>query len=346
MLINQKNPHGGDIYSNRVNYDFSSNLNPSGMPDEVKNAITESVAFCGVYPDARCSKLRSAISEAENVPFENIICGNGAAELIYSFAYSLNKEKPALIVSPTFSEYETALRAAKTDIKHLILSEKNGFTLTEDMLPCDLRSYSAVFICSPNNPTGKTVDLNVIRKICSFGVRIFADFCFLDLSDDPKKYSVPDLLAEYPDLTVLKAFTKNYSMAGIRLGYAMSSDEQFLDKMSEKTQCWNVSAIAQHAGCAALGCKKWLEDTASSIREERERVAGILASEGIRVFPSEANFLLLYSKKDLKSLLIKRGILIRDCSDYIGLKKGYFRIAIKKKEENDILISALKEVIR
>jgi threonine-phosphate decarboxylase len=345
MLINQKNPHGGDIYTNKVEYDFSSNLNPEGMPPQVKKAITTSVDEYCRYPDAYCSQLRKNISDLEMIPSANIICGNGAAELIFSYAYSLDRDKPALIVSPTFCEYENALHAAGIEAKHLILSEKNGFRLTAEDIPEDLSSFSAVFICSPNNPTGITVEPDIINMICDTGIRVFADFCFLDLSDSPQKYSLPYLTKKYPNLTVLKAFTKNYAMAGIRLGYAMCSDTRFLETMSQKTQCWNVSAVAQLAGIAALDCQKWLDDSVKTLKEERNRVFQTLTSYGVRVFKGEANYLLLYSEINLKDLLLKKGILIRDCSNYTGLKKGYFRIAIKKKAENDVLLSALKEVI-
>lgn len=344
MLLNRTNPHGGDIYTNKVLYDFSSNLNPAGMPDAVKKAVANSAEICSRYPDAYCSELRKKISLSVKIPFDRIICGNGAAELIYSYAYSLNKNKPALIISPTFCEYENALRAAGIETRHLILSEKTGFCLTEDLLPDNLSDYCAVFVCSPNNPTGITVNNEILVKLCNAAPRVFADLCFLDLSDCPDIYSIPDLTEKYPGLTVLKAFTKNYSMAGIRLGYAMSSDLDFLEKMAEKTQCWNVSVIAQQAGIAALDSYEWLELSKKMIKEERNRVFEAISISGIKAFPGKANFLLLYSDLDLKSLLMKKGILIRDCSNYVGLSKGYYRIAIRKKEENDILISALKEV--
>ncbi|MBQ1862625.1 MAG: aminotransferase class I/II-fold pyridoxal phosphate-dependent enzyme [Clostridia bacterium] len=345
MLINRSNPHGGDIYNNRVLYDFSSNLNPAGMPDAVKKAVAESAELSLRYPDAFCHELRKKISESEKIPYERIICGNGAAELIYSYAYSLSKNKPALIISPTFCEYENALRAAGIETKHLILSEDNGFCLTEELIPDDLSEYCSVFVCSPNNPTGMTVKNEILVKLCNLSTRVFADLCFLDLSDCPDIYDITELTEKYSGLTVLKAFTKNYSMAGIRLGYAMCSDGAFLEKMSEKTQCWNVSETAQQAGVAALDCVEWLNSSVKMIKEERKRVFEAVSSVGIKVFRGSANFLLLHSELDLKTLLLKKGILIRDCSNYIGLSKGYYRIAIRKKEENDILISALKEVV-
>ncbi len=345
MLLNRKNPHGGDIYANRVRIDFSSNMNPEGMPENVRKAISDAAGAAGAYPDPYCTELRTKISVAEGIPYDSILCGNGAAELIYSFAYCLSGNRPALIVSPTFSEYETALNAANIPVSRYFLSEKNGFRMTSAILSEDLRRYCAVFICTPNNPTGITVDPELLEGICKSGVKVFCDMCFLPLSNNPYKYDIPLLIHKYPNLTVLRAFTKSWSMAGIRLGYAICSDTKFLEKMSEKTQCWNVSVIAQKAGAAALDNPKWLSETVGRMRKERERVKEELITLGIHVYPGEANYLLLYTESDLYNLLLEKGILIRDCSNYEGLRKGYYRIAVKTREENDVLLEAVKEVI-
>lgn len=345
MLINRKNPHGGDIYSNRVSVDFSSNMNPEGMPGAVRQAVIDAAEYAGTYPDPFCGELRMRISESENIPYDSIICGNGAAELIYSYAYCLPKERPALVVSPTFSEYGSALDAAGVPFERYMLSESNGFRPDGGILREDLTGYSAVFICTPNNPTGITVDPELLEAVCGTGARVFCDMCFVPLSDDPLKYDIPRLVDTYPNLTVLKAFTKSFSMAGLRLGYAFCSDRVFIEEMSSKTQCWNVSSVAQKAGTAALGCGNWLAESVTRMRAERERLGKAVMECGIRVYPGEANYLLLYSEHDLYSLLLEKGILIRDCSNYEGLKKGFYRVAVRRRDENDMLISALREVI-
>ena len=347
MLLNPKeNPHGGDIYSRPVLLDFSSNINPEGMPERVKQAVIDAAQTCQVYPDPCCRDLRQAIACAEQVPDEWILCGNGSAELIYSFAYSLPKEKPALIVSPSFSEYGAALHAAGIRTEHYLLKEAQDFRLTDDFLKTDFRQYGAVFLCSPNNPTGITVEPELICAVAKSGVRLFLDLCFLDLTDDPARYDLPRLLREFPNVTVLRAFTKNYAMAGLRLGYVLSSGRAFLQTMSEKVPCWNVSTVAQRAGIAAVGCGEWLRRSVAAIRSERERMTEELQGCGVRVYPGEADFLLLYSEKDLHERLLERGILTRDCSNYVGLRKGYLRVAVRKREENDRLLSAIREVTR
>ena len=346
MLINKKSPHGGDIYTNSVRLDFSANINPAGMPDAVKQALHHAVENCEHYPDPYCTELRRKIAEHEQVPEDCILCGNGAAELIYAYAFSLPKEKPALIVSPTFCEYEQALSAAGIRVDHYIMKETDGFRLTEDFMQTDFGEYNAVFLCSPNNPTGITVEPSILHAIAGTGVRLFCDFCFLDLTETPEKYGIPALLETCPNLTILRAFTKSYAMAGVRLGYAMSGNTQFLAAMSAKTQCWNVSALAQAAGIAAMECTDWLTESVRKISAERRHLTEELTHLGIRVYPGEANYLLLYSDADLYGKVMERGIMIRDCSNYIGLSSGFIRIAVRTREENDRLLTELKEVLK
>ena len=346
MLLNEKNPHGGDIYTHKVMLDFSANINPFGIPDAVKNAAMEAIGDCTAYPDPYCRRLRQRLSVGERVPVSWILCGNGAAELIYSFAYSLPKDKPVLIVSPTFSEYEKALSAAGIKADHFMLSEQNGFALDDSILNIDFSRYSALFVCTPNNPTGITVRPELIEKLAETGIRLFCDMCFMDLTAALSLYDVPELLKKYPNLLILKAFTKSFAIPGLRLGYILCSDGEFMEAMAEKTPCWNISVPAQAAGCAALDCRTWLSDCVKKISAERNRVAGELKSMGLNVFLGEANFLLLYSDKNLYSSLLGHGIMVRDCSNYRGLSKGFIRIAIRRKEENDQLLSALREVLK
>ncbi len=346
MLLNENNPHGGDIYTHRGMLDFSANINPFGMPDAIRNAAVEAIGDCTAYPDPYCRILRLKLSEQEGISEGWILCGNGAAELIYSFAYSLPTDKPALIVSPTFSEYQAALSAAGIKVEHFMLDEQKDFVLDDRITVIDFSKYSALFICTPNNPTGITVKPGLLIKLAETGIRLFCDMCFMDLTAFPQLYDIPDLLKNFPNIVVLRAFTKSFAIPGLRLGYVLCSDRDFLKRMSEKAPCWNVSIPAQNAGCAALGCREWLSDAVKNIGTERERVASALHSMGIKVFPGEANFLLLYSDEDLYKELIEKGILVRDCSNYMGLKKGYIRIAIRRPEENEKLLSAVKEVLK
>lgn len=344
MLIKKKSPHGGDIYTHAAEIDFSANINPYGMPEEVRDALISAADDCSAYPDPYCTELRKKIAEVWNVPYDGILCGNGAADLIYAFSYSLPKGKPALIVSPTFCEYSQSLYAAGIETEYYYLTQENGFRLTDDILRIDFSHYCAVFICSPNNPTGITVPPELIEAIAGSGVRLFCDFCFLDMTEDPKKYDIPSLIQKYPNIAVLLAFTKGYAMAGVRLGYVLCGDGEFLNIMSEKTPCWNVSTLAQKAGVAALDCGDWLSGCVRLIASERRRVADEMIRLGILVYPGEANYLLLYSTQNLAEKLLERGIMVRDCGNYAGLGRGYIRIAVRTYDENNRLIEAIRDI--
>lgn len=346
MLYNSENLHGGDIYEGNIELDFSANTNPFGMPEGVKRAVVRALENAAHYPDPYCRKLVSAIAEHENVPKEYVLCGAGAAELIYAFAHS---ERPGSVLelAPTFAEYSLPAEGALI-VRHF-LSEENDFRLTPSVLrQIEETKPDAVFICDPNNPTGLTADAELIEetaRLCErLGIRLFIDECFMDLADENKSF-VPRL-SHYPNAVVLKAFTKSFGMAGIRLGYCLTADRGLLARMSRQTQQWNVSVPAQEAGAAALKETEFLEKTRKLIRAERERLSDSLMNMGFIVFPSEVNYLLFKGEAGLCEKLLEKGVKIRDCSNYHGLGEGFYRIAVKLPEENERLIKAVSEVLQ
>lgn len=349
MLMDKNNPHGGDIYGRKIALDFSANVNPFGTPQAVRQAVFDAAQGVSAYPDAYCRALRRALSAHEGVPYEMIICGNGAADLIYSFAYAVRRERPAcsvLIPQPTFSEYETAACAAGLAVRSYLLREERGFAPDEEILSQINEETGAVFLCTPNNPTGILCSPATIRGLAetcrAVGARLFLDCCFLDLSDEPDSYEIPRFVRDFPNVFVLRAFTKSYGMAGLRLGYGLCADGGFLDEMSACAPCWNVSGIAQAAGIAALSCGEELLRFRALIAEERPYLAGALSALGFEVFPGTANFLFFRAPGTLADALAAVGILIRSCENYRGLGAGYYRIAVRTHEENVRLIAAAK----
>ncbi len=345
MYLTAQNPHGGDIYGDKPLLDFSASINPFGMPAAVRRALKACVEKCALYPDPYCRRLRAAVSAYEGVPAEYILAGGGASELIYQYAAALPGGPPALIVSPSFSEYAAALEASGRRAEHYVLKPENGFNLTEDILSLDLSGYSAVFLCSPANPTGVCVEPELLRAIAATGARLFCDFCFLDLTDGPERYAITELLEDFPNVSVLRSPTKSFAVPGVRLGYLMSRDRALLERMSALGQCWNVSVPAQAAGEAAMSCGGWLRERVKLLSAERERLSGKLTKTGLRVFPGEANFLLAYSERELVRPLRELGFALRDCRNFVGLGEGYFRLAVRTAEENDMLLNALGEVL-
>ena len=350
MLYQRKNPHGGDRYGREVRLDFSVNTNPLGAPPAVVRAVEDAAGRLDQYPDPACRALVSALAAHEDVRGERILCGGGAAELIYAYCAAL-RPKRALELVPTFSEYAAALEAAGCAVERWQLKRSNGFQPWPDLLEhLEYADYDVIFLCSPNNPTGQLLDRRFLIQLLGIcrrrGVRVFLDECFGELSDGGREAGMTPYLEGNPGLMILRAFTKTYAMAGLRLGYCLTADRGLLEKMSAMTQPWNVSLPAQEAGLAALGEEDYLARARALIRTERAFLEAGLEKLGLWTCPSSANYLLFCSEKPLWEPLLKRGILIRDCAGCRGLGPGWYRVAVKRREENAALLAALEEIVK
>lgn len=342
-----KHKHGGDVYSRDYKIDYSANINPLGPPEGVLRAVRESAAMIQNYPDVSQRRLRQALAEQEQVPEEWLVLGNGAAELIFALCMA-KKPGRALLALPGFAEYEEALRACGCRISWYERKEERGFLLEEDYLEKITPGMDMLFLCNPNNPTGTLTDRTLLRRIADrcrkYHVLMAVDECFIDFTDQPEEYSVKSWIGEYPNLFVLKAFTKLYAMPGLRLGYAICGDRQATELIRGVTQPWNISVPAQEAGVAALQEKEYVKRSRAVVKEERACLTQGLRSLGFTVWEGGANFLFFKGDADLAGLCEKRGYLIRDCSNYRGLSKGYFRIAVRTRRENEELLEALKDI--
>ena len=345
-------PHGGDWASYQREHgvlplDFSASVSPLGLPDSVRAAVADALDHADRYPDPACRELRTALARAHGVTPEQVICGNGAADLIYRAAYGLRPQR-ALVCDPTFSEYAQALEQAGCAVEHLPLKTAEGFSLDVDALLGELGSggFDLLVLCEPNNPTGRVTPrqdlLRVLRGCAAAGTGLLVDECFNDFLDDPAAHTLTPFLGEFPNLLVLKAFTKLYAMAGLRLGYGLCSDPQLLARLEAAGSPWSVSTPAQAAGLAALGDKTYRNRVRSLVRAERPRLAAALAARGFEVVPGEANYLLFYAADPaLGQELAARGVLVRDCSGFRGLAPGWYRVAVRTSEDNGRLLAAL-----
>lgn len=343
-----ENPHGGDIYQSNIRLDFSANVNSFGMPAAVVKAAEEAIKEADRYPDPYCRELVNAIAEEEGLPREDVFVGNGASELIYAFCMAQKFQKAALAV-PSFIEYEEALKKAGSGIVFYYMKKENGFALDEEILSfMEKESPDALFLCSPNNPTGRSVPKDLVKKILETarkkGIFLFLDECFYELSD--QRITLKDALSENINLFILRAFTKCYGMAGLRLGYCLCSNHELLARMSSYTPPWSVSHPAQRAGIAALKEKEFLDHSVRQIQKERKWLTEQLDGLGLTVYPSEVNFLFFEGRQDFSELLFQKGVLIRNCANYEGLQPGYYRIAVRTHEENVAFIDILREILK
>ena len=346
--------HGGDWAGYAAQYggmplDFSANISPLGLPQGVRQAVIQALDKADRYPDPLCRALREKLSGALGVPPQSILCGNGAADLIFRLALA-EKPKRALVTAPTFAEYEQALALAGCTVDRFFLREADGFAVTEALLGRIEPGLDMLFLCEPNNPTGRTTPrtllLRILERCAAFGTRLVVDECFNEFLNDPAAHTLLEELEGQGNLLILRAFTKWYAMAGIRLGYALCADSALLLRMRAAGQPWAVSAPAQVAGEAALLETDYSATLRALIAAERPRLSAGLAALGCRVPPGEANYLLFYhSDTQLVQHLRARGVLLRGCANYPGLRPGWYRAAVRTQTENSAFLQALGEVL-
>lgn len=345
--------HGGDWAGYRAEFgcdalDFSANVSPLGLPAGVAAAITNALPTADRYPDPLCRELRAALAGAEGVPADWILCGNGAADLIFRLALAVRPRR-ALLPAPTFAEYEAALQTVGCAVQRVFLREENEFAVTEEFIDAVTPETDIVFLCQPNNPTGQVTPPalveRLVRRCAECGAVLVVDECFLDFLPDRDALTAKQLLRDAPQLIILKAFTKLYAMAGVRLGYALCGDAALLEKMRGAGQPWAVSSLAQAAGLAALQETAYAGAVRALIAEQRPRMAAGLRALGLRVMDGQANYLLFRATPDFGEKLRRRGAVVRSCANYPGLDAAWYRTAVRTAEENTRLLQIMGEIL-
>ena len=380
--------HGGNIYkvfrekNIKEILDYSSNINPYGIPESLKSRIIENLEILERYPDPDYVELREKLANLNNVNLSDIILGNGATEIIFLFMKVINPKK-ILIVSPTFGEYERAVKAVGTsrnsidlscsddnknienkeiEIEYFELKESDDFKLNIGNLKNQLeKKYDLLIICNPNNPTGKFLKLaqteEILKECNKYDTKLFIDEAFIEFLADGMKESIINTEENKKNLFVTRAFTKFFAIPGLRLGYGMYFDKELEQKISEKKEPWSVNNIAELAGLTVLDDTEYIEKTLKWITKEKiymyEKLNKI---SGMKVYETEVNFITgkidekLFSEglnvKVLREKMLEQGILIRDASNFKFLDERFFRLAIKDRTSNDRVIEAMKEIFQ
>ncbi len=372
--------HGGNIYRNRIEYDFSVNLNPLGPPESVRDALAAALNHVEEYPDPEYRELRRKLANYWQLSEEQLVPGNGASELIPGIIRTL-APKTCMVTAPCYSGYETALNSAAPScrIHRIPLREEDDFTLPENICREIVRAKPDLLILTnPNNPNGKRISANRIREIvdaCRMtGTVLLTDECFLALSGGDEDSLIHRIRSEALPAVVLRAFTKTFAIPGVRLGYAVCS-APMAERIQRELPEWNLSVFAQYAGRAALEAASpgnsspgssafgtstlgtstlgtstpkafdYLAASVEMIAREREFLSAELEKLGFRVFSSDANYILFRSPdRELPRKLLEKGILIRDCRDYHGLTAGFYRTAVRTHRENTALLRCLRNI--
>ena len=271
--------HGGDIYRNTIQFDFSVNLNPLGVPSEVQWVLTEAALHANKYPDIFHERLIKETAELLEVNPAKIIYGNGASELIMAICHSLAPKK-ALLLAPCFSGYENALNGAAPDCKIIQyhLSEEDDFTLHHSFLETIIvEKPDVIFITNPNNPNGKLIDNHLLTEIVNLckdlKIALVVDECFLPLTGKDSSMSLIPIISGQGSVIVLRAFTKTFAIPGVRIGYAVCSKNSLAEAIKLHLPEWNLSIFAQMAGVECLRHQEYLKDAVKVVEDEREYLA-------------------------------------------------------------------------
>jgi len=355
--------HGGEVWEvmNMLGLkreeilDFSANVNPLGPSPLVLESIKNNLAYISYYPDLDCTSLKEAITKyLGGINEDNVVLGNGSTELIHLFAeVFLERGDLSLIPAPTFGEYEKAVRKMGGRPKHIRLGRDFHIDLAAFLR--EMEGAKIVFLCNPNNPTSMLMSrkslLKIVEKAFEGETLVFLDESFIEFVDEKERFSLVSEVENYPNLFVLRSFTKIFGLAGLRVGYGVAHSE--VANLLFRTKVpWNINCLAQAAAIAALNDDEYLRRTWKLIKSERAFLLRELREiNGFKVFPAHANFILVdirdsgLTAAELKERLLKYGILIRDCSSFRGLGEYYIRIAVRTRRENERLIKSLKEVL-
>ena len=312
--------------------DFSASINPLGAPPCVAQAM--SGVDLAAYPDTECTALREALAERLGVSTAHILVGNGSTELIHLAARAyLDGGDGAVIFAPTFGEFEAACNAQNAEVVGIVARECNGFDWdianAEEVIA--ERSPSLAFLCNPNNPTGRYLCEDDVRRIADAvpadGL-LLLDEAYLPFVD-ARWDSLP--LLGLGNVALLRSMTKDYALTGLRLGYMLAPPD-VVERVRAWQHSWSVNAPAQAAGIAALSDTRHVGNGRVAVQAAKSYLVNELGALGLRCMPSAANFVLVKvgDARTLRHALLERhGIIVRDCASF-GLPE-YIRVGIRTK---------------
>lgn len=346
--------HGGNIHRLSretgipVNamIDFSASINPLGVPDSVARVIQESIGSLVHYPEPFADEFARHLAAGYALDPGSVICGNGSTELIYLVARALSPRK-VLLTAPTFSEYERAcaLQPGSSCVRYMLQSNE-GFQIDPSRFIDAMRGCDMAFLCNPNNPTGRILKREDVLEIADAAKRsscyLVIDEAFIDFIPE---YSVIDEVSKNDHVIVLRSLTKFYALSGLRVGYGVFPKE-IAEEMKNYKEPWSVNTLAQKAGIAAINDSEYGTRTMAFMEKENSFLQNEFDRLGIEWVPSAANYYLFRMKNARETIasLRSKGILVRACSNFVGLDDSYIRIAVKTREDNAVLLKELESL--
>ncbi len=358
QLVHQ---HGGDLDAIERKYgisknevkDFSGNINPLGFPKTAEKALAENLSIISTYPDKKYTSLRQAIAKYTGADAAHIVVGNGSTELISTFIQTVHAKK-SIIIGPSYSEYEREVTLCGGAFTYFPLKEEDNFlidltALLEALTP----DIGMLVICNPNNPTGSaftSLQLEEVLKHCQkIGASVMVDETYIEFSDNLNEICAVPLVKKCNNLFVVRGTSKFFAAPGIRLGYGISSNQTFLERLKTNQDPWSVNSLAAFAGEKMFSDTDFHTTTQQLISKERKKAEDELSTwKNVKVYPSSANFILLklltdkITAAELFAHLIQKKMLIRDASSFTFLDERFLRFCILSPEDNAALLAELK----
>lgn len=335
---------------------FGANVNPLGLSETVKEKIASNLDIISSYPDRSYTSLKETIGRYCQCEPGNVVVGNGSTELI-SLLISQRKAKKALILGPTYSEYERELSLAGGELCHYHLDESKNFTLnTADFLDSVPDGTDLFIICNPNNPTSSAVSQDCLEEILAFcsarNIFVMIDETYIEFAPDISEITAVPLTDKFDNLMVIRGVSKFFAAPGLRFGYGITSNREFTSMLLMHQNPWSLNSIGAFAGELMLQDSEYIKKTKELIASERERFCQELSKlDAFKVYPPSANFILLRILKEgvtsfqVFEAAIRQKMMLRDCSSFFKSLHGEFvRFCIMKPEDNKRLLKVFQDI--
>lgn len=362
MLKHKDHFHGSDLELIEATYgikkenitSFSANVNPLGISPKLRTTLSQQIDAITSYPDREYTALRKSIAGYIDTDYNNIIVGNGSTELI-SLMIKIRAPKKALIIGPTYSEYEREVSLGGGRCRYYPLKEDNDFILDiEDLKHNITNDIDLLVMCNPNNPTSSSITRREIRKILDIckenDIFVMIDETYVEFADNYSAINCVPLTTYYNNLIILRGVSKFFAAPGLRLGYAVCGNADLLKEIEKKKNPWTINSLAAIAGEIMFSDTEYMEATCSLIHNERQRICKELDNiSTIKYYAPSANFVLVkllrddITSTDIFDAAIRKGLMIRDCSTFPFLDNRFFRFCFMTPEKNDELLEVIKE---
>lgn len=356
--------HGSDIEQIEQYYhipkeriiQFGANVNPLGLSNSIREKLAGSLDIITRYPDRDYKSLRKVIAGYCNVDMDYVVTGNGSTELI-SLLIGQRNARHALVIGPTYSEYKRELSLTGGRISNYYLNESHDFQLDIEDLKRNLEGdVDFLIFCNPNNPTSSALKQREIKAVLDAcrkrDIFVMIDETYVEFAPSISEITAMPFVPDYGNLMVIRGVSKFFAAPGLRLGYGVTSNQEFLRTLKQHQNPWSLNSLGAYGGELMLQDTAYIEETRQLILSERNRCLQALQRfRYAKTYPSYGNFILIkITKKGLDSFTVfehavKQGLMIRDCSSFEGLPGEYIRFCIMKPEDNTRLLACLKELL-